>query len=342
MPDSPSDSLTGPVHDGIGYAVAAPSPQHRSPPHPWPSAPCARRAGRGGSRSRGSRRGRRRRSPAVRGFPARVRLHSGRHICSCMPVQPTCRVCPADRPRRPRQRGRARRRTPQHRREGIATALLSAMPSGVRIWAHGSSAAATAFVKARGLTPVRDLHILGLTLDDSLPPAELARGASSCVFRPGTDEQAWVAVNAAAFASHPEQGRLTVADLRARMAQPWFDPAGLLMVVPSRARRGPDGRRLPLDQGPRRSHRRPSHAPRRGVCRGRAPGIPRPRSGPLEVTLLGLHHLRETGIGEAFLYVDGDNEAAVRTYRNSLGFQSLANETMFTHTGPSLVERWSP
>jgi GNAT superfamily N-acetyltransferase len=113
------------------------------------------------------------------------------------------------------------------------------MPSGVRIWAHGASAAATAFVKARGLTPVRDLHILGLTLDDSLPPAELPEGLVVRPFRPGTDEQAWVAVNAAAFASHPEQGRLTVADLRARMAQPWFDPAGLLMVVPSRAGEGP-------------------------------------------------------------------------------------------------------
>ena len=53
------------------------------------------------------------------------------------------------------------------------------------------------------------------------------------------------------------------------------------------------------------------------------------------MTLLGLHHLRETGIGEAFLYVDGDNEAARRTY-DSLGFQSLANETMFTHTSPSV------
>ena len=221
---------------------------------------------------------------------------------------------------------------PQHRREGIATALLSAMPSGVRIWAHGASAAATAFVKARGLTPVRDLHILGLTLDDSLPPAELPEGLVVRPFRPGTDEQAWVAVNAAAFASHPEQGRLTVADLRARMAQPWFDPAGLLMVVPSRAGEGPTVAGFHWTK----VHDGPTDDPatRRGevyavavhpAYQGRGLG----RS----MTLLGLHHLRETGIGEAFLYVDGDNEAARRTY-DSLGFQSLANETMFTHTPP--------
>ena len=36
---------------------------------------------------------------------------------------------------------------PQHRREGIATALLSAMPTTVRLWAHGWSEAAAAFAE---------------------------------------------------------------------------------------------------------------------------------------------------------------------------------------------------
>ena len=104
---------------------------------------------------------------------------------------------------------------PQHRREGIATALLSAMPTTVRLWAHGWSEAAAAFARARQLTPIRELHILGRALDDSLPPAELPEGLVVRPFRPGTDEQPWVAVNAAAFVDHPEQGRLTVADLKA-------------------------------------------------------------------------------------------------------------------------------
>ena len=37
-------------------------------------------------------------------------------------------------------------------------------------------------------------------------------------------------VNAAAFAHHPEQGSMDAAELAERMAEPWFDPAGLLVA----------------------------------------------------------------------------------------------------------------
>ena len=37
-------------------------------------------------------------------------------------------------------------------------------------------------------------------------------------------------VNAAAFAHHPEQGSLDAEGLAARMAEEWFDPAGLLVA----------------------------------------------------------------------------------------------------------------
>lgn len=37
------------------------------------------------------------------------------------------------------------------------------------------------------------------------------------------------------------------------------------------------------------------------------------------LTLIGLHHLRDAGLGDVLLYTEADNTAAVRTYRG-LGF----------------------
>jgi mycothiol synthase len=49
-------------------------------------------------------------------------------------------------------------------------------------------------------------------------------------FRPGRDDESWLALNALAFADHPEQGKWTAEDLHARMAESWFDPEGFLVA----------------------------------------------------------------------------------------------------------------
>lgn len=205
---------------------------------------------------------------------------------------------------------------PPHRRRGHGRALLdAALAEGTRsVWAHGMLPAADALARAAGLELTRSLHRMTrpLTPADAADPA-LPPGFSVRAFVPGQDDEAWVRLNAAAFASHPEQGRLTVADLHERMAQPWFDAAGFLLVVEDSTGDVVGFHWTKVEPGSPRGEVYvvgvdPDH-------QGRGLG------GPL--TALGLAHLARRGLAEVELYVDGDNTAARRTYER-LGFTDAA------------------
>jgi mycothiol synthase len=95
------------------------------------------------------------------------------------------------------------------------------------VWAFGDLPPARGLAASLGLSASRGLLVMERPLDTPVtsPPAD---GLRLRGFRPG-DEAAFLAVNAAAFASHPEQGALDDAGLAARMAEPWFDPTGLIL-----------------------------------------------------------------------------------------------------------------
>ena len=120
---------------------------------------------------------------------------------------------------------------PQARGAGVGTALArAALEHGpVTAWSHGGHPAAAALARTVGLSPVRELWVMravgGDSPDVAVPEGFVVRG-----FRPGVDDAGVLAVNAAAFADHPEQGALDQAGLEERMAEPWFDPAGLLVA----------------------------------------------------------------------------------------------------------------
>lgn len=140
---------------------------------------------------------------------------------------------------------------PAHRGRGhgraLGSALLAASGKRLRVWAHGGHSAARHLAQVLGLTLFRELRQMRRSLTDlDLPDPVLPDGVTVRSFVPGTDDAAWLAVNAAAFAHHPEQGSLVQRDLDDRMAEPWFDPMRLLPRLPRRRTR-----RLPLDQGPR-------------------------------------------------------------------------------------------
>ncbi len=220
---------------------------------------------------------------------------------------------------------------PEHRRQGVGTSLLAALPRDVRIWSHAGDAGGRAFAEARGLAGIRELLVLGRELGPQLPlpPLELPEGLAVRALRPGVDDEAWVAANAAAFAAHPEQGRLTVTDLHARMSESWFDPAGLLLLVPRDPEANPTG--LPI-AGFHWTKIDPATAQDGEVYVVGVHPAYQGRGLGRVVTLIGLHHLRDRGCERVHLYVEADNAPAVRIYRE-LGFTTLRSETMFTRTG---------
>lgn len=206
---------------------------------------------------------------------------------------------------------------PDHRGVGVGAALLAEMPGDVRLWSHESGGLSDGFARAQGFVPVRELHFMGrsLTSGPDWPAAVVPEGFEVRHFEPGRDEREWLRVNAAAFADHPEQGSLGLPDLEQRMAQPWFDPEGFILVVPSAE---PD--RIAA------FHWTKVEPPHGRVGEVYVVGVAPERQGlglGKAVTILGLDHLRRQGLDAVVLYVDDDNTAAMHTYR-TLGFTDRA------------------
>jgi len=206
----------------------------------------------------------------------------------------------------------------------------------MRIWSHGAGAAAdaaAAFAGALGLASVRRLHLMGRPLQagEPWPEAVVPQGYAVRTFEPGRDEDAWLALNAAAFAHHPEQGSLRRADLDQRTAEPWWDPAGLILVVEADA---PDVIAA--------SHWTKVDPPGGDVGEVYVVAVSPDRQGQglgRAVTVLGLDHLRSLGLDRVVLYVDEDNVAAVRTYA-ALGFVDVEVHQQYARA--EAVDRSAP
>lgn len=196
---------------------------------------------------------------------------------------------------------------PAERRQGLGRALLDAAHgvAGDRefaVWAHGDLPAAKALSMNAGLRPARELWLMRLELA-ARPQVERRRLPDGVTVRPfvvDQDEEAWLKVNARAFADHPEQGRITLADVRARQNEPWFDPENFLLaerdgqLLASMWLKvaGGEGEIYVLGVDPE--------------AQGLGLGT--------ELTALALERFEELGLGVAILYTSAANLAAVRTY----------------------------
>lgn len=218
---------------------------------------------------------------------------------------------------------------PEHRRRGRGGRLarqLVAEPNGAAagIWAHGTGMAARALATHLDLAPVREL----LQLRGPLPPAVDAAtpdGVAIRTFESGVDDDAFLAVNARAFAWHPEQGRLDRAGLDAEKAQSWFDPDGFFLAV--RAERP----REVLGFHWTKVH--PAAPPSRPEPLGEIYVIGVDPQSPirglgLPLAVAGLRYLARQGLRTALLYVEADNDRALSLY-DTLGFTEYARDTVF-------------
>ncbi|MCZ2838307.1 mycothiol synthase [Modestobacter sp. VKM Ac-2985] len=224
---------------------------------------------------------------------------------------------------------------PGSRRRGVGTALVARLEElagdrPLRVWAHGELPGSAELARGRGYDRARVLLQMRRPLDgvDPDPRLELPTGVSVTTFRPGTDEDAWLRVNARAFASHPEQGRWTRGDLALREAEAWFDPAGFFLAW----RDEPDGPRLlgfhwtkvhPAgdvgDEPIGEVYVLGIDPDAQGMRLGRA------------LTDAGLAHLRASGLSAVLLYVEEENTAAVALYERS-GFNRHAVDVSWRRT----------
>jgi mycothiol synthase len=207
---------------------------------------------------------------------------------------------------------------PDHRGGEVETALLDRAVDHVRgaggglvvLWVFDPDEGADRAADATEFRLQRDLYQQRV----ALPLAELPSwpaGIEVRPFVPGQDDAAWLDVNNRAFAGHPEQGGWVEDTLQRRMAEPWFDPKGFLLafdadglagfcwtkVHPATSTDPELGEIFVIGVGPSRQ----------GTGLGRA------------LVVGGLASLAERGVTTGMLFVDADNEEALRLY-GSLGF----------------------
>ncbi len=240
--------------------------------------------------------------------------------------------------------------SPEARGQGLGSALIGAAVEAagdepIRAWVHGGSdtsspalQAATHLADKLGWRPTRELYKLGLALTDegrasvrtAAAERPLPADLTLTTYAPEQAE-AWVQVNAQAFAHHPEQGRLTLEDLAARTNSDWFRPEGFFLALEKDGHlAGFHWTKIPTGQG---------ESPEGEVYAvGIAPAWQGKGLGKA-LTLAGMAYLTEatdesgTPLDRIVLYVDADNTTAVALYR-SLGFTPLTIDRQYAPAHP--------
>lgn len=194
---------------------------------------------------------------------------------------------------------------------GAAVDLIAHEGGGhVHYWVYEPTEAHTRVADLVGLAPGRDLWQMTVPL-----PLGETTDLVTRPFVPGQDEEAWLEVNNAAFAWHPEQGGWTVDDVHHREEEPWFDPAGFLLHERDGRLAGFCWTKVHAEPPVGEIYVIAVHPDFAGHGLGRA------------LTVAGLAHL-SAKVDTGMLYVDADNTPAVKLYE-SMGFTRVSTNRAF-------------
>lgn len=172
--------------------------------------------------------------------------------------------------------------------------------------------------------PIRVLYQMRVALPLGGPDAAPVWPAGTRVrpFAPGADDEAWLVVNNRSFAADPDQGGWTIDSLRARVAEPWFDPAGFLLAEDDDGLTGFCWTKVHTPEPPFEPDALgeiyvigvdPDH---QGTGLGRA------------LVVAGLAWLAEQHLSTGMLFVDAANVPAVRLYE-ALGFTTTRTDRAY-------------
>ena len=212
---------------------------------------------------------------------------------------------------------------PDHRGQGFGAALYDAAAKtpNLHAWAHGNLPAAQALAHSRDLQVTRKLVVMGIggeelavaARPEALPLTALNYTEAADKWGKDFVEKQWLKVNNEAFSWHPEQGGWDLDRLHRGMEADWFDPADLLFLW--------DTANEPALAGFHWTKWHAEETPGFGEVyvvglaedyRGKKLG------GPL--LQIGLRRMVEKGAQRVILYVEADNDPALKAYER-LGFE---------------------
>ena len=194
--------------------------------------------------------------------------------------------------------------------QALSPTIATSGAKTVELWGKPAESWHRSLAEREGFDELRALHQLRCTLPLDGPILDTRP------FVPGQDEERLITVNNRAFAEHPDQGGMTVEDLTAAAAQPWFNPDGIRLYDDPA-----DSDRLAGFCWTKIHEPIAAGEPALGEIyaigvdpdhHGKGLGKP--------MTAAGLAWLAQQGLTTGMLYVEADNEPALRTYYK-LGFE---------------------